>query len=155
MTPIKIVFQSKESITVYSDDPGGFTDSIRDSKPPDIASLEYVDENAVSVPELTEVQLTLRSGAIVLCQIAKTDVAKTDFIEEIEGCDASNVIAYNKLARLENELDTRFASASAVINNIPDLPFRLELHKAYLKRKQAYVSAIEALVDGALRRPTE
>ncbi len=151
MTPIKIVFQSRESLIVYSDDPGAFSDSILNAKPPEIEQLEYVDEAVESLPELSEVKLTLRSGAIVLCNIAKSEMAKAAYIEEIEGCDTSNVIAYSKLAKEEAELDLRFASASAVVNNIPNLDTRLHLHREYMRRKQAYVSAIEALVDGVIR----
>lgn len=150
MTPIKIVFISRESITVYSEDPDSFAESVLSKKPPEIKLLEYVDE-AVDLPELSEVKLTLRSGAIMLCSIAKTDMQKAMYIEEIEGCDASNIIAYGKLAKEEAELDLRFASASAVVNNIPNLDTRLRLHREYMKRKQAYVSAIEALVDGVIK----
>lgn len=150
MTPIKIFFQSKEFITVYSDDPDSFAESVLSKKPPEIKLLEYVDE-AVDLPELSEVKLTLRSGAIVLCSIAKTDMQKAMYIKEIERCDTSNIIAYGKLANEEAELDLRFTSASAVVNNIPNLDTRLRLHREYMKRKQAYVSAIEALVDGVIR----
>ncbi len=155
MTPIKIVFQSNESIIVYSDDPGGFSESVLSSKPPEIKQLEYVDEVVEPLPELAEVTLTLQSGAIVLCHIAKAEMPKAQYIEEIVDCGTSNTIAYGNMARQEVELDVKFAAASAVINNLPDLDARLHLHREYMKRKQAYVSAVEALVDGVFRRPIQ
>lgn len=154
MTPIKIIFMSHETITVYSDDPGAFTDSVLSSKPPEIKQIEYVDD-AADIPELTEVKLTFQSGAIMLCNIAKAEMPKAQFIREIQDCDTCNIIIYAKMGKQETELDVRFTAASAVINNLPDLAVRLHIHKEYMKRKQAYVSAIEALVDGVIRRPNE
>lgn len=154
MIPIKIVFVSREFITVYSDDPSAFADSVLSKKPPEIQQLEYLDDTE-EAPELTEVKLTLRSGAIMLCNIAKGDMPRAQYIEEITDCDTSNIIAYGKLATLEAELDVRFAATRLVVNNIPDLDTRLYVHTEYLKRKQAYVTAIEALVDGVIRRPNE
>lgn len=153
MTPIKIVFQSKESLVVYSNDPYSFSESVLSTKPPEITRLEYGDIEAH--PELQEVKLTLQSGAIVLCKIARTEMPKAQYIEEIAECDVCSVITYAELAKQEAELDLRFAATSAVINNLPDLDTRLYLHKEYMKRKQVYVSAIEALVDGIIRRPNE
>ena len=155
MTPIKIVFQSSESLVVYSDDPESFSRSITDAKPPEIKQLEYIDDAVEPLPELAEVKLTLRSGAIVLCSIARAEMPKAAYIEEIADCDTSNMIAYSKLATLEAELDVRFAATSLVINNVPNLDTRLYLHTEYLKRKSAYVSAIEALLDGIIRRPNK
>ena len=156
MTPIKIVFQSKECLVVYSDDPSSFSESIREKTPPEIVNIEYSDiDHLKTHPELQEVMLTLQSGAIILCRMAKTDMPKARYIKEIIDCDVSNVMAYAKMGQQETELDARFASASAVINNLPDLDTRLHVHKEYMKRKQAYVSAVEALVDGVIRRPDE
>jgi len=156
MTPIKIVFQSKECLVVYSADPESFSESILSTKPPEIMRVEYGDIDHLKVhPELQEVKLTLQSGAIMLCKIAKTEMPKAQYIEEIVDCDISNVMAYTELAKQETELDLRFAAASLVINNLPDLDTRLYLHRQYMKRKQAYVSAVEALIDGVIRRPNE
>lgn len=156
MTPIKIIFQSNESLIVYSDDPESFSESVLSAKPPEIKQLEYNGFDCpANRPELQEVKLTLRSGAIVLCNIAKTEMPKAQYIEEIEDCDTCNTITYAKMGQQEAELDVRFAAASAVINNLSDLGVRLHLHKEYMKRKQAYVAAIEALVDGVIRRPNE
>ena len=154
MTPIKIIFQSKESLVVYSDDPESFQESVLNTKPPEIMRLEYGDIDHLKVhPELQEVKLTLQGGAIMLCKIAKTEMPKAEYIEEIVNCDVCNAITYAEMAKQEVELDLRFAAASAVINNLPDLDTRLYLHKEYMKRKQAYVSAVESLVDGVIRRP--
>lgn len=153
MTSIKIVFQSSESLTVYSDDPNSFSESVLNVEPPEIKALEFA--SADPVPELAEVKLTLRSGAIVLCQIAKGDMPKAHYIDAIVDCATCNDITYAKLGKQEAELDARFTAVRGVINNLPDLAVRLHLHKEYMKRKQAYVSAIEALVDGVIRRPNE
>jgi hypothetical protein len=91
----------------------------------------------------------------MLCKIAKTDMPKALYIKEIIDCDTSNIMAYANLAKQENELDTRFAAASLVINNLPDLDTRLYLHKEYMKRKSAYVSAVESLIDQVIRRPNQ
>lgn len=156
MTPIKIVFQSKESLVVYSDDPASFYESVINTKAPEISRIEYSDIGHLKThPKLQEVKLVLQSGAIVLCSMAKTDMPKAQYIKEIKDCDTCNIITYAKLAKQETDLDVRFMAASAVINNLPDLDTREYLHKEYMKRKQAYVSAIEALVDGVIRRPDE
>ncbi len=155
MTPIKIVFMSNETLIVWSADAAAFTESVLAAKPPEIRHLEYADVPVNDVPELTDVKLTFASGAMVLCQLPTDQLPKARYIPEIVECDVTNVIAYAKMGREEAALDARFAAASAVINNVPDLEVRVHLHKEYMKRKQAYVSAVEALVDGALRRPTE
>ena len=156
MTPIKITFQSKESLTVYSDDPTSFSESVHNAKPPEIIRVEYSDiDHLKSHPELQEVKLTLQSGAIMLCEMAKAEMPKARYIEEITDCDTCNTIAYARLVERETKLDARFAATRAVINNLPDLDTRLHRHKEYMRRKQAYVSAIESLVDGVIRRPNE
>jgi hypothetical protein len=154
MTPIKITFTSRESITLYSEDPASFVNSILERKPAEIIDVQYnIMDGRQAAPELQEVRLSLESGPCILGFIAKADVAKADYIEEIVECDTTHAITYGKLAKIEIDLDERFTAASAVINNIPDLDVRLTLHEQYLKRKSAYVSAVEALVDGVIRRP--
>ena len=155
MTPIKIVFQSSESLTVYSEDPASFSDSVLAAKPPEIRQLEYIELSDEATPELAEVKLTLQSGATVLCHLAKSDMPKASFIKEISDCETNNSIAYSKLALQEADLDKRLLAAGQFINNMPDLDVRLALHKAYLKRKQSYAAAIESLVDGVIRRPEQ
>ena len=152
MSPIKLIFQSRESLVVYSETPASFCQSIFETKPPDILDAKFGGDD-VETPELQEVQLTLASGASILCSIAKTDVAKADFIEEIEECKPTNLLVYVKLMKQEAELDERFTASKLVINNVPDMGVRVGLHKEFLKRKQAYVAAVEALVDGVIRRP--
>jgi hypothetical protein len=154
MKPIKVVFQSKESIVVYSEDVTSFSESVLTVKPPEIKHLEIIDTDE-DVPELAEVKMTLRSGASMLCYLAKSDMPRASFIREIADCEGSNAIAYSKLALKEQALDDRLTAVGAFVNNIPDLDVRLAVHTEYLKRKQAYASALEALVDGVIRRPNE
>ena len=151
MTPIKITFQAGETILVYSEDPVGFAESVRAANTPEIKQMECGDGD-LAESELEEVQLVLDSGTCILCYIAKTAVAKADIIKGIAECNASTAMTYAKLVKQETALDERFAAARAVINNIPNLGTRQGLHKEYLKRKQAYVSAVEAIVDGVIRR---
>ena len=153
MTPIKLTFQSKASLTVYSEDPNAFCDTFTDSRPPEIADVELGETD--QLPKLQEVRLFLRGGLSILCYIAVTDIAKAEFIEEITACTNTRIMTYGNLMKYEAELDDRFTAVCAVINNIPDLDTRHDLHKEYLKRKSAYVSAVEALIDGAIRRPSE
>lgn len=155
MIPIKMTFTSGEHLTIYSEDPNSFAQSISEAQTPDILNLEYTAEEHEDRTDLEEVKLTLKSGAIILCNMSKGDLPKAQYIQEIVDCDTSNIIAYGKLAKEEADLDARFASASMVINNIPNLDTRLHLHRAYMKRKQAYVSSVEALIDGCMRRPNE
>lgn len=153
MIPIKIIFTSGNSITVYSEDPDFFAQCVSNIKPIEIIQLEYDYDIKGKPPELEEVKLTLSSGPFLLCNITKEQFAEIHTIQEIVECDKSNVIAYTKLANEEAELDQRFFSATAVINNLPNLDLRLEIHKQYIKRKSAYVAALEALVDSVIRRP--
>jgi len=153
MTPITLVFQSRESITVYSTNPAAFQESILTTRPPEIMDVQYSDIGHLEeTPELQEVRLSLGSGASILCHIAKTDVAKADYIEEITDCSVTHILVYTELMKQEVELDERFKAASLVINNIPDLDVRVDLHREFLKRKSSYISAVEALVDGVIRR---
>lgn len=152
MTPIKITFQSNETIIVYSEDPDGFAASIQNANTPEIKQMECSDIETAEI-ELQEVQLVLESGTCILCYIEKQAMARADFITGIAECNISLAMTYAKLAKQEGELDERFESVKAIINNIPDLETRKGLHTEYLKRKTAYVSAIEALVDGVIRRP--
>ena len=152
MTPIKITFKAGETIVVYSDDPAGFAESVGNAHTPEIRHMEYDDTN-VPDTDLQEVQLMLVSGTTILCHIAKKHVAKVDFITGIAACTESLALAYAALAKREADLDERFGCVRAVINNIPDLNIRKDLHTEFLKRKTAYVSAIESLVDGVIRRP--
>jgi hypothetical protein len=152
MTPIKIIFQSRESLIVYSDSPIQFQESVFEMKPPEIMNVLFSDDANAEIPELQEVKLVLSSGSSILCHIAKKDVAKADFIEEITECQPSNLLVYTKLLREETALDERFTASKLVINNVPDLVVRVSLHKEFLKRKAAYVSAVEAMVDGVIRR---
>jgi hypothetical protein len=154
MTAIKMVFQSGEHLTIYAEDPSVFSDSLLELKPPEIRYLELTDEDVVT-PELVEVRFSLKSGAIVLCHLAKTEMPKARYIQEIVDCGPCTTMTYAKIVEQDAGLDARFTAASNVINNLPDLDTRLYLHKEYMKRKQAYVSAVEALVDGVIRRPTE
>lgn len=153
MIPIKVVFQSGEHLTLYAEDPNQFSESLLEIKPPEVRHLEIVEET--EIPELAEIRFSLRSGATVLCHLAKAEVPKAQYIEEITDCEPCTTMTYAKLAKQEADLDARFTASSLVINNLPDLDVRLHLHKEYMKRKQAYVSAIEALVDGVIRGPSE
>jgi hypothetical protein len=154
MQPIKVVFHSRESLVIYSEDVQSFSESVLSVKPPEIKHLEIVDTDD-AVPELAEVKVTLQSGASMLCYLAKSDMPKASFIEEIVDCEGSNAIAYSKLALQESALDDRLTAVGTFVNNIPDLDVRLAIHTEYLKRKLAYTAALEALVDGAIRRPNE
>ena len=149
--PIQITFASKETLMAWSDDPQAFAESILSKKPPEIIDVSYGYHT--SVPELQEVTLKLEGGSSILCHIAKHDVAKADFIQEVATCEETRILAYADLARDEAALEERFLAATAIINNVPDLELRLELHAAYLKRRAAYVAALEAIVDGVIRRP--
>ena len=152
MTPIKLTFQSNECIMIYSEDPVGFAESVGAAHTPEIRQMEYGDSD-VAESELEEVQLVLESGTCILCYIEKATMAKADFIAGIAECNASTAMAYAKMVKQEADLDERFGACRGVISNIPDLDVRLHLHREYLKRKQAYVSAIEAIVDGVIKRP--
>ncbi len=155
MRPIKMIFSSGETLVVYSDDPRSFSDSVLEAKPPEIRQIEYNENDVDEQLDLVEVKLTLQSGAIILCNLPKTKVAKALYIQEIVDCDSSNAIAYSRMARIESDLDERYKAACTVINNLPDLDVRLYLHKEYMRRKQAYVAAIEALIDGVIRSPNK
>jgi len=152
MVPIKVTFKSGQFITAYSSDPDSFARSVTDISPPEITNIEYefVEQD---LPELQEVTLTLQSGALLLCEIPTTEVVKIPCIKEVSDFAETTTIAYARMATKENLLDERFKAATVVINNLPVLSVRLHLHKEYLKRKAAYVAALEALVDSVIRRP--
>lgn len=154
MTPIKVTFASGEFLMIYSDDPDSFSKSIADTAPPEIRTIEFDSTTeAAEVPNLQAVQIGLGSGAVLLCQIAEDQVAKAFYIEEITDCTTSSVLAYGKMVRTEKSLDERLIAVKAVINNIPDLETRQYLHEEYLKRKGSYLSSLEAIIDGVMRRP--
>jgi hypothetical protein len=155
MIPIKVTFKSGQFITAYSSDPDSFAQTVADVSPPEIIGIDYEFDVATNIPELQEVTLTLQSGALILCKIPKTEVIKIPRITEVADFAETATIAYARMAAEEAVLDERFKAACLVINNIPILSIRSELHKEYLKRKAAYVAALEALVDSVIRRPKE
>jgi len=156
MIPIRVTFKSGQFITAWSTNPDEFARSVADISPPEISGLDYTwaDHNKTP-PELQEIAINLRSGSVIMCEIQKTDLNKLAWVEEVVDFEHSNTITYAKLRKAEAELDSRFAAATTVIKNMPNLDVRLYLHKEYLKRKAAYVAALEAIVDGVIRRPEE
>ena len=157
MTPIKVTFKSGNTITAYSTDPDSFAQSVADIAPPEITNLDYEKwvDSKLQVPELQEVTISLKSGAIIMCEIPKEDLPKLSWVDEIDDYSETTAIAYARLLKTEGDLDARFTSVTAVINNLPNLKVRLHLHTEYMKRKAAYVAALEALVDSVIRRPEQ
>lgn len=156
MIPIKMTFRSGQFITAWSTNPDEFTRSVADISPPEISGLDYTwADHDKTPPELQEVSISLKSGSIIVCEMPKSELAKLKLVDEIEDYQNSTTIAYAKLIKAEQELDNRFAAATSVINNMPNLDVRLYMHKEYLKRKAAYVAALEAIVEGCIRRPEE
>ena len=157
MTPIKVTFRSGNSITAYSADPDSFARSVADISPPEITNLDYEKwvDSKQAVPVLQEVTISLKSGAILMCEISKEDLEKLSWVDEIEDYSKSTTIQYARLLKTEGELDVKFTSVTAVINNLPNLEVRLHLHREYMKRKAAYIAALEALVDSVIRRPEQ
>lgn len=155
MVPIKVVFKSGQFITAYSSDPDSFARTIANVSPPEITNVEYEFITDQTEPELQEVTLTLQSGALLLCEIAKTEITKIPCITEVADFAETSTIAYARMVAEENLLDERFKAVTLVINNIPVFSIRSYLHKEYLKRKAAYVAALEALVDSIIRRPEQ
>ena len=157
MTPIKVIFKSGNTITAYSADPDSFAQTVADVSPPEITGLDYgkwVDSTKL-VPELQEVKISLKSGAVLMCEIPKEDLDKLRLVDEIEDYSESTTIQYARLMNAEAELDKKFGAVTAVINNLPNLEVRLHLHRQYMKRKAAYIAALEALVDSVIRRPEQ
>lgn len=154
MIPITVTFKSGQTITAYSSDPDAFARTVAEVSPPEITNIEYefADQD---LPELQEVAMTLQSGALLICEIAKEEVSKIPHIGEIAEFVESTTIAHAQMAIEEQLLDEKFKAACLVINNIPSLEIRSHLHKQYLKRKAAYVAALEALVDSVIRRPEQ
>lgn len=157
MTPITLVFHCGTTLTVYSEIPDAFAKTVAEASPPEIKSMEYDrdTETEADVPDLQEVSMLLDSGSLLLCQIATSEIPKAEFIDGITYCKPSTLLEYAKMAKDEKAIDDRYASVTTVINNIPDLEVRKHLHIEYIKRKRAYVAALEALIDGTLRRPDE
>ena len=155
MIPIKVTFKSGQFITAYSTDPDSFARSVADVSPPEISGIDYEFDTDQKTPELQEVTLTLQSGALILCEIPVTEVEKIPCIREVADFAETSTIAYARMAAEEKLLDERFLAATLVINNISILSVRSHLHKEYLKRKAAYVAALEALVDSVIRRPEQ
>lgn len=153
MTPIRVTFKSGHFITAWSTDPDSFARSVADVQPPEITNIEYVRAVSDTVPELQEMTINLKSGSTLMCEIPKAELSKLRWVDEIENFQQSTTIAYARMAQEEAELDARFTAASSVINNLPHLPTRLHVHKQYLKRKAAYIAAVEALVDSVIKRP--
>lgn len=113
------------------------------------ASIESEDK----VPDLQEVTIELSSGAVLIGRIKKSDVGILPSIEEVSSFSESNNLAYAEMTAEETELDKRLLSVRDFTNNIPCLQLREHVHREYIKRKRAYVAALEATIEGILRRP--
>ena len=155
MTPIQIKFRDGVEIQVFSADPQKFVDSVMETSPPEVLEMTYSEHISVDESEVHEASISLHSGHVILCNMKASDIHKVSRLTTVSGCERTFFHSYAKMNKDEAELDQRFQSACLVINNIPDIPTRHNLHQAYIKRKRAYVAALEALVDGVIRRPTE
>jgi CTP synthase (UTP-ammonia lyase) len=150
--PIRLTFASRVHLWAYSDDPQAFVDSFLKTMPQEIVDIQCGAEVAI-VPELVEVTLHLESGSNIICYIAKTDVAKADYIQEIVKCEQTHMIALSNVLKDHDSLQERLIAVTNVITNIPNDEVRIAMLKDFMKRKTAYVAALESLVDGWIRRP--
>lgn len=155
MTPVKVTFQSGHFLMVYSDDPDSFLKTFSEKPVPEIKTIEYDRDAKESTAKLQEVTITLNSGGVIVGMLPEGDIAKALVLDEIHDCTRSRNLVYAKLMQDEVDLDARLLVVKNVSNNIPCIITREYVHQEYIRRKRAYVAALEAVIDGVMRRPTE
>jgi len=155
MTPVKVTFQSGHFLMVYSADPDSFLETFTQLSPPEIKTIEYDRDVKESTAKLQEVTIKLKSGSVIIGMLPEADIAKAQVLDEIQDCTISHNLAYAKLMKDEADIDARLEVIKNISNNIPCLETREYVHQQYIRRKRAYVAALEAIIDGVMRRPTE
>ncbi|MCP4994041.1 MAG: hypothetical protein GY934_09715 [Gammaproteobacteria bacterium] len=150
MTPLTLNFTDETQILIFANDPDSILASIRPGSIIAQATPSPEAEIASDDP-LEECTVTFADGTQLSCAMLQSDLAEADTLPSIVFAERTYNTQIKRLATLETVLDTRLNSAYAVINNMPDKARRIRMHAEYLKRKAAYVSAMEAFVNGAFR----
>jgi len=156
MTPVIVTLADNSEIRVYIEDIEFFLDEMEKLKLDLIDSVEPLDEAPLPQPptgmELAEVDLTFIDGSMMQCSVPSEEMSELETCTLIRSCNGREVLCkLRTIAAVEKDLDRRLLGTYAVINNIPTLSRRSKLHEQYVKRKTAYVVAMEALVNGAFR----
>jgi len=155
MIPVTMTFRSGETLVIHTLDPDAFAQSVSNAQGCGVVGVDYDRDRSTPDGGLNEVSMTLDGGHLLLCNITDDQMRKALYIQEILECEPSTLLSYNQLLAEESRIDDRLKAVGNVTNNLPDMEVRLYLHKEYIKRTRAYVSALESLIDGVIRRPNE
>ena len=150
MNPIHIELSSGEWFTLHSDCPSDLMDTIQAVGPSDIVDVKMGED--VTPPDLFEVSIGLADGKVLLGLVTDADFKHIETLTGIQSFQKTHLISYAKMNVEERAIDAQLVAASLVLNNLPDSDVRHTLHKEYIRRKRAYASAMEALIDGVINR---
>lgn len=150
MTPLIITFRDGGYVRVFIELVDPFLTQVKAS-----CSSVYNIEEAVEVVNedtLRECAITLSDGTRMTCCMPESEIESVETkSKHIMFCEEVFTTELLSLGTQEALLDQRLNGVYSVINNIPDKKRRIKLHREYIKRKSAYIAAMEALIDGAFR----
>jgi hypothetical protein len=146
MIPVKLIFSNHYELDVFVHDAEQFKDAVLGHANV-IESIECID---IPVPDnVTECDVTLYDGSQILCSVPSEDVGEVEAkCPAVMECVESYLRRYVPIKIKETMLDERLLATYAVVKNIPDQSIRFRLFQDYLKRKEAYVISMEAMLDG-------
>jgi hypothetical protein len=150
MYRIDLTLTDHSFLTIYVDDYESFIDDLQEDMPMFILEAEYVEEEDTKEEERKICNLILLDGTTICCGVDDPELySRQPLVKSCE--DISTLDEFHRMVFTEKGLDDRLKSSYAVINNIPNKACRTKLHREYLKRKAAYVTSLEALIDGITR----
>ena len=152
-----LVLADNTSLRIFVLDSESFIDKVNNSPSTAIDNVSIpttCEINTKAGDIIQECQLTLADGTQLYCSMLERDIPEAVAVSNlVVACEEVFFTEMIRASTLETCLDNRMAAVALVVNNIPDKRRRLNLHKEYLKRKSAYIAALEAMINGEFATP--
>lgn len=148
MTPLLLTLSAGEELYVLMQNS---TAAFEGQQSPDILNVQAMDcESSLDASEIAECTIRFAKGTTLICHVPRKSLPRISSLDAVIDAKETMYAEYAKMQAEEDALDARMESVKQFINNYPKVHARVELHKQYLKRKAAYVAALEALVDSSV-----
>lgn len=148
MTPLLLTLSTGEELYVLMQNS---TAAFEGQQSPDILSVQAMNiESTLDESEIAECTIQFTKGTTLICHVPRKSLARISSLDAVINAKETMFAEYAKMQTEENALDLRVESVKQFVNNFPKIKTRAELHRQYLKRKAAYVAALEALVDSSV-----
>lgn len=153
MIPIQVSLLDGSSIIIFTNkDVEAFCNTLLTASASAITDMRSLNEYLKVGDIIVDCTITLADGIQFQCSMYESDLAEAATISsQIMFAERTYNTEYLRMNTVEEILDRRLLQVRNVINNLPNKTRRLKLHDQYLKRKTAYITGLEALVEGAFR----